>query len=265
MPERLRAGLMPILVILAGCTLGVPLATEPAEITPRASPSPTPSATAAATAAAIPSPSPTPAPDPATMTLEAVSCNGGVLLDWSPSTHTRFHHYTALRSPDRHVSAQWPPIAPAVDWGRTYTIDRFETAAVDASIFPSDTLWYYRVIAYNVRDRPVATSPVRAARIRQPRGLGSLDIGAGEDGAIRLSWRVYGGDPRCFGAYRILAASGGAPLDTLTIVSDRTVDSVETDALTPGTTYQLQVQAVRTTTLGSFILGETDSVMFTVP
>ena len=38
-----------------------------------------------------------------------------------------------------------------------------------------------------------------------------------------------------------------------------------TDALRSGVTYQLRVDAVRSTTLGSFVLGQTDTVSFTVP
>ena len=187
------------------------------------------------------------------------------MLDWSPTTNPEFHHYTALRSPEREIAPSYPPEAPAVDWGDTYTTDRFVTSAVDASIFPSETRWHYRVMAYDARNRVVAASPVRGARLREPTGLGQLEVGAGPDGVTRLSWRTYGGEDRCFSAYRILAGSGGAALDTLAIVSDQSTGSLETDALRSGTTYQLEVQAVRTTTLGSFVLGETDTVSFTVP
>jgi hypothetical protein len=98
-----------------------------------------------------------------------------------------------------------------------------------------------------------------------PTGLGTLEVGAAADGLTRLSWRSYGGDARCFSSYRVLAASGGEPLDTLMIVSGKSTDTHETDTLTSGRTYQLRVQAVRTTTLGSFVLGETNTVTYTVP
>lgn len=263
MPTR-RASLLSVLALVAGCAIGAPPDSAPAEITPRPAPSPTPRASGLEPSPTA-TPSPTPTPDPSLLELVAVSCHGGVLLDWSPSTHPDFHHYTALRSKDREIPRNYPPVAPAIDWGRTYTTDRFVTAAVDASIFPSETLWYYRVMAYDAGGRAVAASPVRAARLREPTGLGALEVGTGPDGVTRMSWRTYGGDARCFSAYRILAASGGGPLDTLTIVSDRSTGSVETDALRPGTTYQLRVQALRTTTLGTFVLGETDTVTFTVP
>jgi len=267
MPARRRAHLLPVLAIVAGCTFGAPPESVQPEITPRPTPVPTPRPSQLAEASRTPAVAPTPraTPDPALLELEAVTCHGGVVLDWSPTTSPEFHHYTALRSPVREIEPGYPPVAPAVDWGDTHTTDRFVTSAVDASIIPSETLWHYRVMAYDARNRAVAASPVRGARLREPTGLGRLEVGAGPDGVTRLSWRTYGGEDRCFSAYRILAGSGGAALNLLAIVSDRSTGSLETDALHSGTTYQLQVRAVRTTTLGSFVLGETDVVSFTLP
>lgn len=269
MPERRRATLLAVLGLVAGCTFAAPPESELPEITPRPTPLPTPppSQVAEASPSDVPPPTPTPlsTQDQAVLDLEAISCHGGVMLDWSPSMNADFHHYSALRSPAREIEPDYPPVAPAVDWGDTYTTDRFVTAAVDASIIPSDTLWYYRVMAYDSRNRVVAASPVRGARLRQPSGLGSLRVGARPDGVTRLSWRTYGGEARCFSAYRVLAGIGGGALDTLTVVSDQSADSLETDALHPGITYQLRVQAVRTTTLGSFVLGDTATVTFTAP
>ena len=154
------------------------------------------------------------------------------MLDWSPTTHPEFHHYTALRSPEREISPRYPPVAPAVDWGDTYTTDRFVTSAVDASIIPSETRWFYRVMAYDSRNRVVAASSVRGARLRAPTGLGQLEVGAGPDGVTRLSWRTYDGEDRCFSAYRVLAGSGGGALDTLAIESDQ-VDRQPRDRCAP--------------------------------
>jgi hypothetical protein len=267
MPVRPRAGLLPILAIIAGCTFGAPPESAPPEITPRPSPSPTPRPSLPADASATPSPTPVPTatPDPAALELESISCHGGVVLDWSPATHPEFHHYTALRGPERGISPDYPPVAPAVDWGDSYTTDRLVTAAVDASVIPSETRWFYRVMAYDARNRVIAASPVRGARLHEPESLGRLEVGAGPDGVTRLTWRTYDGDDRCFSAYRVLAGSGGGALDTLAIVSDQSTGTLETDALRAGTTYQLQVRAVRTTTLGSFVLGQTDTVSFSVP
>jgi hypothetical protein len=265
MPER-RASLVAVMCLVAGCTIGTPRASVVPEITPRPTPSPTPrpSLSADATPTAVPL-TPAPTPDPTLLELEAVSCPGGVVLDWTASTNPDFHHYSALRSPESAIARNYPPVAPAVDWGDSYTTDRFVTTAVDASILPSDTVWYYRVMAYDVRGRAIAASAVRDARLDQKADLGTLEVGAGPDGVTRMTWSAYDGEERCFSAYRILAGPNGASLDTLTVISDQAASSIETDALRSGATYQLRVQAIRSTTLGSFILGETDTVMFTVP
>jgi hypothetical protein len=264
MPERRRACLLAVMALVAGCTLGTPPDSAPPEITPRPTPLPTLRSSASAEQSPDGTPTPAPTPDPGAIDLDAVSCHGGVLLDWSPSAHPDFHHYTALRSPSREIAPDYPPVAPAVDWGDTYTTDRFVTTGVDASIIPSETVWYYRVMAYEARGRPVSASPVREARLQEPAGLGDLEVRAGPDGVTRMTWRAYGGEERCFSAYRVLAGAAGT-LDTLTIVSDQSADSLVTDALRSGVTYQLRVDAVRSTTLGSFVLGETDTVSFTVP
>ena len=265
MPER-RASLVAAMCLIAGCTIGTPRASVVPEITPRPTPSPTPSPSlsADATPTAVP-PTPSPTPDPTLLALEAISCPGGVVIDWSASTNPDFHHYSALRSPEREIARNYPPVAPAVDWGDSYTTDRFVTTAVDASILPSDTVWHYRVMAYDLRGRAIAASSVEDASLEPKVDLGTLEVGTGPDDVTRMTWSAYEGEERCFSAYRILAGPNGATPDTLTVVSDQAASSIETDALRSGVTYQLRVQAVRSTTLGSFILGETDPVVFTVP
>ena len=91
---------------------------------------------------------------------------------------------TTPRCAARHGDRpDYPPVAPAVDWGDTYTTDRFVTTGVDASIIPSETVWYYRVMAYDARGRPVSASPVREARLQEPAGLGDLEVRAGPTGS----------------------------------------------------------------------------------
>lgn len=182
------------------------------------------------------------------------------MLDWSASTHPDFHHYIALRSPNSEIAPAYPPIAPAVDWGDTYETDPFVTSAVDASILPSATLWNYRVMAYDGEGRVVSASPVRSASISEVVDLGEVRVSPAPDGANRLGWRPYTGFSSCFSFYRVL--SGGS---VLSVISDQETASMETDALHPGTTYQLGVQAVRATTLGSFVVGQTDTITYTVP
>lgn len=221
------------------------------------SPSPTPSPT--------PQPTPSPSVDASVLELEAISCDGGVVLDWSASRDPAFHHYTALRSPEREIEPAYPPIAPAVDWGDTYATDRFVTSAVDASIIPSETRWFYRVMAYDAAGAVVGASPVRGARLGDVDDMGELVVEEWVGGMSRLEWRPYEGFSRCFSNYRVMYGSGGVPNTLLAVVSGQGTTELLTDALHPGMTYVLRVQAVRATTLGSFVAAESGIATYTVP
>jgi hypothetical protein len=199
------------------------------------------------------------------MSLEATSCNGGVVLRWSPSRHDAFHHYIGLRSPEREIDPQYPPIAPAVDWGDLYATDRFVTTGFDATVVPSSTTWHYRVVGYDTAGRVVSRSEVASARILPHRSLGDLRAELLDDGRVRLEWRRFDGVPDCFSAYRVLHGTGGVAGSLLTTLSDQATNAFETDALHPGPTYTLRVQAVHTTALGHFVLGETAVLTFAVP
>lgn len=253
-------------LLLTSCTLmsgGPSVAPSPSEVTPRPEPTPTP--TAPATAEPTPTATPSPTPDPSALALEVTSCNGGVVLHWSASTHPEFHHYTALRSPQAEIEPHWPPIAPAVDWGDTYVTDRFVTTAADASIIPSDTTWFYRLMAYDVDGAVVASSPVRTGQLSPVDDLGAVEAEADDDGLTRLGWEAYDGPADCFSHYRVQYGTGGTPSTVLAIVFGRDRTELLTDALHAGTTYQVRVQAVRATTLGSFVVGETQVSGYVAP
>lgn len=258
-------------VLFLGASACVPPVASPSSFDAApASPTPTVEPTGSATAATA-APTPTSEPTPAAsvdashLELEAISCDGGVVLDWSASTDPAFHHYTALRSPEREIAPDYPPIAPAVDWGDTYATDRFVTSAVDASIIPSETRWFYRVMAYDVEGAVVGASPVRGARLGE---VDDLDEVVAEEWAgetTRLEWQPYEGFSRCFSNYRVMFGTGGVPNTLLAVQSDQATTELVTDALHPATTYALRVQAVRATTLGSFVVAESEVVTYSVP
>jgi hypothetical protein len=198
------------------------------------------------------------------MELTATGCPGGAVLEWTPSTHRNFHHYTGLRSPEAEISTDYPPIAPAVDWGETYATDPFVTSAVDASILPSSRTWNYRMMAYDILGDVVSASGVASARIFDVLDLGLPAVEV-DGGTTRIGWEPFTGDAGCFTSYRVLFGVGRPPSVVLTEVSDPDDVSIETDALHSGTTYQLRIDAVRVTTLGSFVSGRSQTVFYTVP
>ncbi len=274
MPERLIACLL--LALLAGCTpLSVPQSFVPS-VSPTARPTSsiaTPSESPSGVPPPTPTPAATPSPSPSAdehglevLDLEVAGCPGGVALDWSPAIAADFHHYTALRSLADDVDTAYPPIAPAVDWGDSYVTDRFVTSAVDATLIPSEAIFSYRVMAYDSRDRAVAASPVRRARPSEAADLGELDIEPGAEGAVRLEWSAFGGQTGCFSAYRVLIGPlSDRPERILTVISDQATTELETAGLHPGAGYVVQIEAVRTTTLGSFVVGRTEMASYTVP
>jgi hypothetical protein len=274
MPGRLLIVAL-LVVFTVGCT---PLA-DPVtpDSTRRPSPSPRASPSVAASAAgssvspiatASLTASPPPNPDaPETLELQVTGCPGGVVVDWSPALHPEFHHYVALRSIDPVVDPAYPPIAPAVDWGDSYATDRFVTSAVDATLIPSDTDLYYRVMAYDEGDRVLSASPVRHANLTGVVDLGPLVVEPGDEaGSTRLDWRLFGGLGRCFSGYHVLIGPPGTtPGSTLTVLSDQTTSELETVGLHPGNSYAIRVRALRTTTLGDLVVGETEVAGYTVP
>jgi hypothetical protein len=269
-PGRCLLTLASAVLVLSASACVQPVA-KPSTFDP-GPPSPTPSVVPsmsgpATTTAPTPTAPPTPSPslDPSHLDLEAISCDGGVVLRWSASTDPAFHHYTALRSPVREIEPDYPPIAPAVDWGDTYATDRFVTSAVDASIIPSETRWFYRVMAYDVEGAVVGASPVRGARLGEVDDLGEVDVEEWTGDMSRLEWQPYEGFSRCFSNYRVMVGTGGVPNTLLAVVSAQGTTELLTDALHSGTTYVLRVQALRATTLGSFIVAESDVAEYTVP
>jgi hypothetical protein len=267
----MRSGLaLSVAMLLAACTLGA-FATDGGR--PSATPAPTrprPTSTPEvgsprATPTPSPSQSPAPTPDPAAIELAATSCNGGVVLRWSPSSHPDFHHYVGLRSPERQIKPDYPPIAPAVDWGDLYATDRFVTSGFDATVVPSATTWHYRVMAYDGAGRVISRSEVASGRILPHRGLGRVRADVLGDGRVRLEWRRFDGVPECFTAYRVLQGTSGVAGTLLTTISDRSRTELETGALHAGATYAIRVQAVHTTTLGHFVLGESRTLTLVLP
>ena len=276
MAERLLSCLV-VAAVLCGCTSRAsPTVATPSPVideAPAFTPSPSaPSASATPSASAAlqtPSASPTPPVDAEgleVIELEVTGCPGGVALDWSPASHAEFHHYLALRSLEPKVATAYPPIAPAVDWGHSYGTDRFVTTAVDASLIPSEASFYYRVMAYDEEDRPVAASPVVQSRSMEAVDLGPLVVAAGADGATQLDWEPFGGLEGCFSVYRVLIGpDGSAPSSTLTDISSQDVTELQTVGLHAGETYAVRVDAVRTTTLGSFVVASTQTATYAVP
>lgn len=266
MPRRLLIALLGC-ILLAACippsaaapndsAVGSEIPVRTPAATPRGSPTVEPTPTEHPTPVALS----TPTPAPGTLALEALSCDGGVALRWSPSADAGFHHYTALRSENRDIPPFYPPIAPAVDWGGTYATDRFVVSAVDATFEPSQPDWNYRVMSYDAQGRVVESSSVVTAQLLPVAALGPASAEPAGPRTTRLEWGAYAGLSACFTEYRILYGAADPPTTLLATVSDRRTTTLETDALRAGTTYLLRVEAIRTTALGSFVVARSELI-----
>jgi hypothetical protein len=212
----------------------------------------------------------TPTPDPnapEVLELDVTGCPGGVVVDWSPTSRAEFHHYLALRSIVPEVETAYPPIAPAVDWGHSYSTDRFITSAVDITVIPSDTLLYYRVMGYDAADGVLAASGVEATSPFEVVELDPIVAAPGSaPGSTFLDWGLFGGLGDCFTAYNVrIGPAGTTPGTTLTVISDQSTSELQTMALHAGQSYAIVVEAVRSTTLGSFVVARTQIATYTVP
>ena len=193
------------------------------------------------------------------------------MLEWSAMSDAQFHHYTVLRSRSEEIEPDYPPVAPAVDWGETYATDPFVTAAVDASLIPNDTVWSYRAMAYDALDQPIAVSPVRQASLLPVVALGAVTIGAADDGATRLAWDAFVGTPGCFSWYAVVASrTDPSPnaiygSESVATISSRATNELVTRALVSGATYFVRVQAIRATPMGEFLVAQTEVGTYTVP
>ncbi len=273
MAERLLCCLVG--AVLCGCTVATPTAaprspsSEAPSLSPTAAGSAASEAPTASAAPASPSLQPAPTPGPEgleVLDLDVTGCPGGVALDWSPAANPEFHHYTGLRSLEPEVAPDYPPIAPAVDWGDSYGTDRFVTSAVDATLIPSEASFYYRVMAYDAGNQAVAASVIRRTQPTEVVDLGALTVEAAAEGDTRIDWTLFGGLGRCFSEYRVLfGTAGAAPSTTLSVISRQAVSELQTTGLHSGETYEIRVDALRTTTLGSFVVARTSTVTYTPP
>jgi hypothetical protein len=119
-------------------------------------------------------------------------------------------------------------------------------------------------MAYDILGDVVSASEVASARIFDVVSLGVPTVDADGEGT-RIGWTAFDGEAECFTTYRVMFGVGRPPSVVLSEVSGIGSVAVETDALHSGTTYQLRVDAVRVTTLGSFVAARSETVIYTVP
>ncbi len=127
----------------------------------------------------------------------------------------------------------------------------------------------YRAVAFSPDDRALAASPVRAVTTKAVKNLGPLAAGP-DGGATAFGWTPFGGGEACFSSYKLAYSESDATPGYLEgsavawVGSDQAAGEAFVTDLAPGT-YWFRMQAIRATSLGKFVVGQTDTVAYTVP
>ncbi len=231
---------------------------------PSDGPSPTPGLTPSPSPSAVASPSPTPTPTSTaqpTVGLSLTSCPGGVVMTWSKYTGTGFARYVTLRSANLGISATYPQAGTLV--AATTTI-RTRLSGADAGVSDGST-YFYRTLALDAANNVLAASPTRSAL-----GYGQADLGFLSITGTLLSWLHYD-NASCLSEYRLLYSLNSDPTlaNSTAVIVTLPTTNVSVPAATgwsSGSTIYFRVQAVRTTALGSFVVGQSSNIQsYTYP
>jgi outer membrane biosynthesis protein TonB len=234
--------------------------------TPRPTPKPTPRPTSEPTPG--PDPTPTPTPAPAALAFTATACRGGVVLDWAGYDGDGFVKSVVLRSATSTIPAAYPPQAGVAVVDGSATTDAGATDAKHATPDGSGRV-YYRTLVLGAENRVLAASAVRSAVTSGIGSMGGMEIGP--DGAsTSFGWTAIDDPEACFTTYKLVwSATSSAPSylgdhDNAIPFAGEATSGASTDAI-PAGTYWFRLQAIRITSLGTFIVAQTDVVEHTVP
>jgi outer membrane biosynthesis protein TonB len=235
--------------------------------TPRPTSKPTPRPTPVPTAR--PTPTPTPLPAVAPMSLATTSCDGGVVLGWSPISDPRFARYVTLRSTASSIAAAYPPTGGAalVDGSKTSSADSTSTADTGGS---AGTTYRYRTLALDAGNQVIGASALASGTAKAAKALGPVSVEPDASGGLRVSWTPYAGPGACFTWYKVVYSSessspsylAGDPY--LAVLTDQAASAVIVDPLPSGTWY-IRVQAIRSTDLKMFVAAQTEVLTYPVP
>lgn len=254
-----------------GPTASEPPATPRPTATPataRPTPEPTPGPTAKPTPKPTPDPTAKPTSDLESMSLTATACSGGVVLDWGAFGGGGFDHYLVLRSTSATIPAAYPPHAGTWAVAGTYTTKRTKTDGVDRTERGGATA-HYRAIAFGADDQALAASTVRTVKTTPVKRLGGLTVDSAGS-STTFNWSPFTGSATCYTSYKLVYSADDSTPSYLggdAIAwggTKQSVDSGSAVGLSPGT-YWFRLQALRATSLGTFVVAQTSVVRHTVP
>ena len=193
-----------------------------------------------------------------------------MVLEWSKVTDPRFHRYVTLRSTGTDIPAAYPTTAGVVELAGAGSTNPSATSAPDTSAAPG-TAYAYRTMALDAAHKVIAVSSVASAVAAPVQALGALTPFAAEPGMTKFAWAAYGGPAPCFTYYKLVYSEtnpapsyvGGDPY--WAAIGDQGSDHVVVSGPVSGTTYFVRLQAIRATSLGAFVVAQTDVLAYTAP
>lgn len=240
----------------------------PAATSPPA-PTPTPKAQPTAKPTATPSAKPTSSPTVGPMSMAALACPGGVVLDWSVPGSGAFSHVQVLRGTTADIPTSYPPSGGVVAVDGGYTANPAKTEGFDPTS-SSESAWY-RTVAYDAGDRAIAASVVTGVRTVAVGDLGMLDAVGTAAGELTFSWTPFLGSGDCFSYYKLVASLDDPTpsylegSNYLAAIGEQMAAGAVVGGLASGKTLWLRLQAVRATDLGKFIVAQTVPIQLAVP
>jgi len=246
----------------------VPVITAP----PTAAPTPPPTAAPTPRPTPKPTPKPTPAPTFGSMTLTALACPGGVVLDWSVPEIASLNHVQVLRGASAEIPTQYPPAGgiTAIEGG--FSTDPAKSDGRDVTA-EAGSAWY-RAVAFNAEDVAIAASPAKGVTTAGIADLGPLGIvdGAPDSGDLTFGWSAFGGSGDCFTYYKLVASIEDATPSYLegtdfaqAVGAQGATGTAITDGLSSGQSYYFRLQAIRVTSLGKFVVAQSEVQQHLVP
>jgi len=200
-----------------------------------------------------------------------MSCNGGVVLQWSGFESSSFGAYVTLRSTSTTIPVAYPPQGGASALETATAENAAKRIGFDASA-AAGTTYAYRTLTIGTGGKVLAASPVVTVKAKAVASLGTPTVGVGEGGGTSVSWTPFGGPGDCFSYYKVVwSLENPEPSylsgDPAVAVENQAASGLvlSTEQLVPGKTYYVRVQAFRATDTGKFLVAQSSVVSYLVP
>ena len=203
------------------------------------------------------------------MSLVAKACPGGVVLDWSGPDMAGVDHVQVLRGTSAEISAAYPPGDGVEAFDGGYSSDPSKSDGADPT-GEAGSAWY-RAVAFSGDNMAMAASSVKAVTTKAIGGLGALGAGGSTPGELTFDWTAFGGSGECFSYYKLVASADDSTpsylegAQTLAAIGEQGAAGATVSGLSSGNTFYFRLQVIRATSLGKFVVAQTDVTQHTVP